>query len=434
MAVYCLAAQVLPSLAGRRLALALAAFASGLGWLYPAQPGQPHPIDFGPGLVMPEAITFLGLLLNPLFCFSMFLMVAILGLALHAFASGSLRSAVLAGLAALVLGNIHSYDVITVAAVLAAYLALLLVSRDLTWGGFAMAALISLIALPSLAYQLWLMRTGDIILAVKTIETPVHSPAPLFLALGLGLPLLLALAGSGRAVLPGTPNPARMVALWLILGFALAYAPLPFQRKLAQGLHIPVCILAAFALEPLWAQRRNVGRALWACALLVLLTIPSNGLFVARAIGDLRTNNQAYLGNLMPPLYLRADQHDSLRWLDDHASPADVLLCNSFLGSYVPSIAGTRVYVGHWAETLHFQDKQRALARFLRAETSDEEREALCRQEAITYVLRDRTIHDELYYLSPEGLPGDGFDPEASDWLQPVYERDHISLYQVSPR
>jgi hypothetical protein len=37
--------------------------------------------------VMPEAITFLSLLLNPLFCFSVFLMIAAIGLGAHAFSS-----------------------------------------------------------------------------------------------------------------------------------------------------------------------------------------------------------------------------------------------------------------------------------------------------------------------------------------------------------
>ena len=69
MALYCLGAQVLSSIFARRLALFFAAFASGLGWLFQPGAGRPHPIDYGPGLIMPEAITSLSLLLNPLFCF-----------------------------------------------------------------------------------------------------------------------------------------------------------------------------------------------------------------------------------------------------------------------------------------------------------------------------------------------------------------------------
>jgi len=184
------------------------------------------------------------------------------------------------------------------------------------------------------------------------------------------------------------------------------------------------------AVEPLWRVARD-RRALWIGALLVLVTVPSNLLFVNRALVDLRTNNRAYFSNLMPPLYLRPDQRGALDWLDGEAMQSDLLLCNSFLGSYAPSLAGCRVYVGHWAETLHFQQKLGKLAWFLRADTPDANREAFCREEGITYVLRDETIYDQVYYLSPDGQVGVGFDPESADWLELVYGRDDVSLYRV---
>ena len=239
MAIYCLGAQAFSHIRARRLALVLAAFASGLGWLFRPQPGQPHPIDYGPGLIMPEAITFLSLLLNPLFCFSMFLMIVVIGLGASALASGSTRAAVLAGVAALVLGNIHSYDTIPVAAVLAAYLFWLALKRKAGLRTLGLAMLVAAIALPSLAYQFWLVRSGEVTLAVKTAETPVFSPSPVMLAMGLGLPLALALAGAVRVVRARSPEGAVLLTIWLLVGFALAYAPVPFQRKLAQGLHIP---------------------------------------------------------------------------------------------------------------------------------------------------------------------------------------------------
>jgi len=432
MSVYWLAAQVLTTVTGRRITLVLAGTASGLGWLFHAHPGQPHPIDYGPGLIMPEAITFLSLLLNPLFCFSMFLMVATLGLAAHAFTTGSPRSAGLAGLAALVLGNIHTYDLIPVTAVLTAYFVLLLATRSLKARGAAMGPLIAGIAAPSLVYQLWLLRAGDVTLLVKSQETPVLSPGMLYLALGLGLPLALAILGALRTVARGSGSIARMTGLWLAIGFALAYLPVPFQRKLAEGLHIPVCVLAVFALEALW-QRAATPRAAWVAVLLVAMSIPSSLLFVTRAARDLRSNNAAYLGHLMPPLYLRPDQYDALRWLGKRAARSDVLLCNSFLGSYAPSLSGTRVYIGHWAETLHFQEKLGDVSWFLRGDTSDAAREAFCRREGVTYVLRDRSIYDELYYLALEGTAARGFDPKGSDWLVPVYHIGSVSIYRYAP-
>ncbi len=432
MAIYWLGAQVLSSVTARRFALILAAFASGLGWLYPSSPGQPHPIDYGPGLVMPEAVTFLSLLLNPLFCFSMFLMVAIFGLAAYAFSSGSVRAALLAGLAALVLGNIHTYDVIPAAAVLLAYLASAAASRALTGRAALLAGLIAALAMPSLAYQVWLMRSGEVTVAVKAVATPVPSPALRFLLLGFGVPLALAVVGLIRGLRMEASPIARLVAAWLVLGFLLVYAPVPFQRKLAEGLHIPVCLLAVCGLEQLWRRTGRTG-ALWTGVLVLALVVPSNVLFLARAVGDLRTNNRSYIGNLMPPLYLRSDQYAALHALSEKASRSDVLLCNSFLGSYAPSLAGTRVYLGHWAETLRFREKLGDLSRFLKADTTEESREAFCRREGITYVLRDRSIYDRVYHMSPEGTAGPGYQPAQSEWLSSVFDTTRVSLYRVEP-
>ncbi|MFB3881142.1 MAG: hypothetical protein ACE149_07755 [Armatimonadota bacterium] len=492
MAIYCLAAQAIEAIWARRLALALAAFASGFGWLYHPAPGQPHPIDYGPGLVMPEAITFLTLLLNPLFCFSVFLMTVAIGLGAHAIQSGSLRSAALAGLACLLLGNIHTYDIIPVAVVLASYLLMRVVmplaispspvlergpggedtspsprvnpergrgtgrgsgggvpspspvlergpgGEDRTRGrealrslaAAALIALIALIASPSLLYQLWLLKGGEVTLAIKASETPVNSPEPIFLIRGLGLPLLLGVLGILRALRRGSSDGARLLALWLALGFALIYLPVPFQRKLAQGVQIPAVLLAVVAIEPVLNPLR--ARALLGLAL-VALCLPSNLFYLRRAAHDLETNNTAYVANFMPPLYLRDDQRAALAWLDRNASSADIVLCNSFLGSYAPSLAGTRVYVGHWAETLRFPEKLGDFASFLRAGDPESSKQALVTGAGIRYVIRDRSIYDEASLLSPEGKSLPAFDLDRAPWLERVWSGGRVAVYRVRP-
>jgi len=430
MAVYCLGAQVLASLVARRFVLMAAAFASGLGWLIQRAPGQPHPVDYGPGLIMPEVVTFLSLLLNPLFCFSMFLMITIVALGAHAFLSGSKRSALVGGLAALVLGNIHTYDLIPVGATLGAYLLTLLVRSRAAVRALTSAGVMAVIASPSVAYQLWLLRSGDVTLTIKTAETPVFSPPPIMLGLGLGIPLLLALLGVMRTFRPDAPGAARLLALWLVVGFAVAYAPVPFQRKLAQGVQIPMMILASFGIERLLTGLPRLSHIAGVAALLASM-LPSNILFVNRTLRDLQTNNSAYIANLMPPLYLRSDQYDALQWLDEEADFGDVLLCNSFLGSYAPSLAGTRVYMGHWAETLHFHRKLSNFALFLDRMNPEESRREFVKEQGITYILRDESIYDEVFHLAPDGTKMVPYDLTQTEWLFPVFAKDEVTVYRV---
>jgi hypothetical protein len=133
----------------------------------------------------------------------------------------------------------------------------------------------------------------------------------------------------------------------------------------------------------------------------------------------------------MPPLYLRADQYAALKWLDEHADYDDVLLCNSFLGSYAPSLAGTRVYIGHWAETLRFAEKVRYYSAFLRADTDDGLREAFVELEGISYILRDQSAYDDVFNLTSDGESRPTFDIEQTRWLTPVHDADSVSVYRV---
>jgi len=424
---YWLASQIIASTATRRLALILTATAAGFGWLFQAQGGQPHPIDYGPGLVMPEAITFLTLLLNPLFAFSMFLMVVVFGLSAKAVETGSARTAAGAGFAALALGNIHSYDLIPVAAVIVVYAVAQVVTGRARWQALLLVLLIAAIASPSVLYQLWLQRIGDMTIIVKLVGPPAASGPARWFALGLGLPLALAVVGAVRGAVRGN-DAARLLIIWLAVGFALVFAPVAFNRKLAEGLHIPVCLLAALAVEPM--LRAGARRAAIVGAMLVVICAPSNALYVRRAMGDLVTNNQAYLGNLMPPLYLRPDQYRALLTLSGKASRSDVLLANTLVANYAPSLAGVRVYLGHWSETLHYTEKIRQLSKFLEAGTPDEQRHAFCREYGIDYLLRDRSVYDDAF-LPPSRQAEGAFDPDRSQWLSPVFAQDQVSLHRV---
>jgi hypothetical protein len=424
MAVYCLATQVMERVGARRAALLLTATASGLGWLWPAGPGQPNPIDFGPGLIMPEAITFLTLLLNPLFALSVFLLIVVCLAASHAFATRSVRAALLAGAAALVLGNIHSYDVIPAAVILTAFLLYLLLARRAGGRAVLLALLIAAMAAPSLLYQLWLQRTGEVSILVKAVNQP-PSPEPLYVALGFGIPLAFAGVGWLRAARGN--DWARLLALWLVVGFALVYAPLPFQRKLIEGLHVPICVLAVFALAPMWERRPR--QAAMVAGLLIVVALPSSLLLARRGMRDLLENNRRYLVNLMPPLYLNADQRAALRGVEEQAARREVLLGNSLLSNYAPSLSGVRVFFGHWSETPEFARRIGEYSWFLRASTGDGERESFARARGITYVLRDESL-DTLFLPVGE----EAFDASGYAWLEPMFAESTVTVYRVKGR
>jgi len=443
--VFCAAFTERPAV--RRLALLLAAFSSGLGWLFyfVLPPGSPHPADFGRGLVMPEAVTFLTILLNPLFSFSMALMLATFLLAMLAAEKGSARLALYAGILGLILGNAHTYDMVTVYAVLALYGVVLLACRN--FRGVALLALIVAVSSPSVAYQAWLFR-ANFIFRAKAL-TPTLSPPFVMMLLTFGIPLALALPGAVMGLrssqwrpVPGHPErPVRVAegrrfslpAIWVVIGFLLlAFAPFSFQRKLAEGLHLPICLLAAVAVVSA-LETRTLAKVL-----LIALTSLSNIFFVSRAAQDLITNNAAHRNELMPPLYLRQDEVATIRWLRpvpghperlvrvaegrQETPPGSVILSSSLLGSYIPGLSGRRVYIGHWAETIDFQPKLSLAVRIFQSATPENVRRALLERAGITHIL----------YGPYERDIGD-WNPAASGLTHLEYQNDTVQVFSVRP-
>jgi hypothetical protein len=282
-AVWWLLELLLKSPGARRIAFLLVCFSTGLGWL----PDQWHlsgimsPVD----VWQPEAITFLCLYLSPLFLVSLLLMVGVIGWLVVAMREHSLRAALYAGLCGLILGNIHTYDVITLCAIWTVYLiAQTILHRKFdvqAWGYSLVAGAFTAI---SSGYMLYLVKTEDVF--AKRVAVPTLSPEFKLYALGYGLVLLLAIVAAvgvvrwmlqkGReegAEDSGADQPIRdkdsalLLVVWAIVNLGIAYLPVSFNRKMLMGEHIPLAILCALAL---WQFRSSWRKAWWALVLLAV--------------------------------------------------------------------------------------------------------------------------------------------------------------------
>lgn len=421
VSVYVFAGYVYPDRVTRRLALLVAGLSSGLGWWARVLfgPGD-YSRDFGTGLLMPETITFLSLYIFPLFAASMLLMVVTYLLLLRAFDSGRPALAAGAGVAGLALGQIHPYDILPVYAVAAVYVAALSVARRrpaLREAG--LAGVMVLLSLPGPLYQYFTFRSG-----AAQLRTPTPSPPPLDYALTFGLVLLAAVIGAGY-LRRTTQRHGGFLVVWAAVTLAMSYAPLqyaPFQRKMIEGVHLPLAVLAAAGWVALGRQRRFPLKA-WAAAFL-LLTVPSNAAMMAQSAKRLLSNNAQGIRTLLPPYYLDADERAALDWLRAHAGPDDVVLSAPLVGSYMPPWCGVTVYAGHWAETVGFSDKLQELRLFWQRDAvSDGWRVGFLRAQRIRYV------YDGLYEKALAAPPR--FDPERAPYLRRVFGRGHVALYEV---
>ncbi|MCE5239802.1 hypothetical protein LLH23_15150 [bacterium] len=462
---YLLVAELTRDRVARWAALALASVGSGCGWLIVLVWPQSgiHPVDVGQAWqTQPEAVTFLSLLLNGLFATSMALMCLTFLFALRAM-RGDRRAVWWGGLCLLVLGNIHTYDVFAVWVALGVTAGIGI--RDSGFGKrLATVAAIVAIGLPSVLWSLYATFTDPSFLAKGLTPTPAFRFVDYAVAYGLvgllavvgavltlrGQPLALegsdiirpavpgsALLPKGEATTPLTAGrmvsgpSGRLPVVWALANALVLFIPVSFQRKMIEGLHLPLCILAGFAVSWLAQQitrglrergktKHAMERIVLTVCVVVVLCIPSSALFVSQCLESVKTNNAALLQVLQPPIYLDPPDAQAMAWLRENATRNDVVLSSSLIGSTIPTVCPAKVWVGHWAETLHFRDRLRDANELLRAAPAPQ-------------ALRDRGI--TMLYAGPlEGaLNGSAGLDLGSGGLQCVYDEQGVRIYRVPP-
>ena len=428
----------------RRIAFALVCFASGLGWVVnPAVPEQ-GPID----LWQPEAITFLSLYYAPLFTASLALMAVFFVSLLKAERTGRLRDIWPAAVSGALLGNIHSYDVIHLFSVAFVWrIARDIAARRVDFGGWARLIVAGLAALPTTAYQYWALRVEPVFFERAFVSNTLSPPVWQIL-LGYGLVLALAVIGAvayrpAAALFRDAPA-LRLVQVWAVVGIAIAYVPVSFQRKLLMGEHLPLCLLAGVALAALTARLSGDFPKIAVGAAFALL-VPSNILFVSRDLDRLADNASSTTHRP----YLTRDERAALEWLRTNTpSDAPVLVSpdptahrrfpnfalRPHLAAYVPALSGNVSYNGHWSETVRYGQKLNNTLVFFAAETDDAFRQALLAESGIRYVLLVNALGRSPLTDPQTGevqyAPVSWSAAEAPPYLTPVYRNGEITIYE----
>jgi hypothetical protein len=463
--VWLLLKSTLSSMLARKAAFLFVCFSAGFGWLplfWPSDGGVNifrTPVDAW----QPEAITFLSLYLSPLFAFSMLLQVAFLLLLLRAEQAQSWKLSVAAGLIGLLIGLTHTYDVVGLALTWGCFLLVrtpFVVSREKisSWLRAGLAALIALPGTALIAYELYVNPIFR-----DRANVPTLSASPPWVFLGYGGELLLTLyvlhlltkANTEKKSLPVTSyftdrDALRLYFCWAAAQFGAAYLPVSFQRKMLQGEHFPLAVLAGVGMAYLLEQKFSEKvlprpRMLVIGAATVLLSL-TNIRFVVRDIyNDTRNKVQTDLQRA----YISQGELQALGWIVRHTRSTDAVqplpwvhILHSPDGSHqylaptdmtmaciLPGYTGRHVYCGHWGETPDYGNKLRELVNFGLATTSDRDRIALLGKMHVQYLLfsqkaLDDTDADSLYPIFRGLAP-------LPPYLKEVYSNENATIYRV---
>lgn len=388
---YRLTAFFTAEVSARRTALGLAAFSAGFGWLS-AAPYLQGPVDTW----QTEAITWQALYSNALFCAGLALILAVVGSLVAAERTGQRRWAVTAGLAGALLANIHSYDVFTVVAVWGIYLITrALTERRLPLRSLGDSAVAALIALPAVAYQLY-VYTHEPVFRQRAALTLTPSGEWWKLVLGYGLLVPLAVGGAWALLGKRRVGESRayrwLPVVWAVVGFLVPYLPFSFQRKLGMGLHLPLALLAGIGLTHLAQSltrrlpRRQAGNARGALVVAVIaLTMPTNVLKLVREVRLAVHEN--WSENRVQPAYWEQSELAAMAWADQHLEDEAVIQALTVTATLIPPFAGRRVWAGHWSETPGFEEKLYEVVGFFATPLPPAERLRFLRERGISHLL-----------------------------------------------
>ncbi|MBK8031432.1 MAG: hypothetical protein IPK17_18470 [Chloroflexi bacterium] len=168
---------------------------------------------------------------------------------------------------------------------------------------------------------------------------------------------------------------------WLLIVPILVYAPINVQRRMSEGVIVPLALLAALGLR--WLARRvRFGRALQyalvGAALMTSVFLLFGSLLAASNPGR--------------PIFRPVNEIAAFDWLAANAQPNAVILSAPETGNAIPVYTSLRTYMGHGPETLYWQNKTAMLTRFYRDELSDYEYDRLLHPPDPVFV-------DDLAYL-----------------------------------
>ena len=356
----------------------LAGLSSGFGAIYvlcgfnwPVPPAD---------LWMPEVSTFWSLLWNPLFPFSLTLML----LSIFWLDRGTQQSRAAdfwrAGLAAGLMTLLHPYS----APLLFAFAFILTTVRTKA-RSLPFLLRFFTASLPSAIYLGALSRLHPI-LARHGVAGEMKSPTIPSYVLGFGLPLLLLLAG--LAILRGQLLKKYWhLVLWYFLAVLLAYFPFWFQRKLVFGSHIPLCLLGGFVIGhalPFWPQRwRKIG---WTITGLVFLP-----LCASTSCYLLFNEFQQVKANRGDAYFVSNEIFQGLKILEERSKPDEIVFATPGTSRLIPAFAGNTVVWGHWAMTVDYQERQAMLANCIGVGSylPEEERAHLFWDSGIRFIFAD---------------------------------------------
>ena len=374
LAVYRFSAVFIESIALRRWTVIMATIGGGLGWLLILL-GQPEvagslPLEF----YSPETFGFLAIYGLPHLTLARAVML--LGFIWYLRDEHRWRS----GFALLLAGLIHSPELLSAFAALAAHQMAILGFGAHKTDWLKRLGRTVLPSVPLVAY-LGYSALSDPYLQAWAAQNLILSPPLILYLLAFGVLLPFAYLGA-RDLLHRREEAMLFPITWAIAIPALVWAPLNIQRRLPEGGWVALAVLAAAGLATLEGRSKRIGRVVIAS-----LLIPSS--FLILASGFERALNPR------EPAFRPQAEIEAFSRLSLLAEPSGVVLASFATSNPLPAWAPVRVVAGHGPETAGSAELLPRIESFYQSLVTDDDRMTLVLDEQIGYVVhgpRERAL------------------------------------------
>ena len=232
---------------------------------------------------------------------------------------------------------------------------------------------------------------------------------------------------------------------WLIAVPIMVYLPINVQRRLSEGVIVPLAICAALGMKRIFQHRmqdqsasrkRNIAR--WLERVLIIFVCATTVVWLA-------TGTLAAVVHF-PPTHQPAGLIRAFEWLQVNAAPESRVLASWDTGNFLPVYTDMRPYLGLGPETLDAESKEQLTWRFYADDMSTDERTALFESTCESRWLKiDQTVPtlescaiQYVIYSEHEWFSANGhvngrpaFELNWMEALNLVYDVDGVQIYAV---
>jgi len=399
-------------------------FATGLGFFYTMFFGlnllSSSDINLPMDLWVPESSNFLIMFSMPHFIASITLIILTFYFFFLALERKKISLIVISGLLALSLFSFHPFFAGTIYFVAFSYLICLFIKNrkielDLILYFFCLV----MISSPALYYYYYQLSTS-LALQFKNIQNICVTPGGqyFFASYGLGLIFvaftIVYLLGEKKIT-----NKNLFLIVWLIASISLIYSPINFQRRLTEGLQIPLTLLAFIgfvllvdALRQIWPIFKKI--KFWMIVPFFILLFCSSNIIVY--IGDFR-----YIKVKPQVLYMPMEIKEALDWYQGQTTMDQTILASRYISNAIPGLIGRRIFSGHGVETVADGWKEQKVYWFFQNNEDDQAKQDFLRSNKIDYVL----------FSAKEEQLGT-FMPQTKKYLEEVFNNESAAIYKVN--